>query len=49
MFDWESRLNNIDVNNCNEQVSDFNKTVINVMSNFTPDEITTLMTESLLE
>ena len=38
LFDWESSLNNLDVN---EQVSVFNETIMNVMSNFVPNELVT--------
>ena len=38
LFGWESLLNNVDVN---EQVSIFNETVMNIMSNFVPNEIIT--------
>ena len=37
-FDWESKLNNIDVN---EHVSVSNEIVINIMSNLVPNEIIT--------
>ena len=37
-FDWESSLNNLGVN---EQVSVFNETVMNIMSNFVPNELVT--------
>ena len=36
MFDWESALTDLDVN---EQVSIFNNTITNIMSNFVPNEI----------
>ena len=38
LFDWESSLNNLDVN---EQVSVFNKTIMNIISNFVPNELIT--------
>ena len=38
LFDWESSLNNLDVN---EQVSVFNETIMNIMSNFVPIELVT--------
>ena len=38
LFDWESLLNNLDVN---EQVSVFNETIMNIMSNFVPNELVT--------
>lgn len=38
MFDYESRFNNIDVN---EQVSPFNETIINIVPNFVPSDIIT--------
>ena len=38
LFDWESSLNNLDVN---EQVSVFNETITNIMSNFVPNELIT--------
>ena len=38
LFDWESSLNNLDVN---EQVSVFNETIMNIMSNFVPNELIT--------
>ena len=38
LFDWESSLNNLDVN---EQVSVFNEKIVNVMSNFVPNELFT--------
>ena len=38
LFDWESLLNNLEVN---EQVSVFNETIMNVMSNFVPNELIT--------
>ena len=36
LFDWESALTDLDVN---EQVSIFNNTITNIMSNFVPNEI----------
>ena len=36
LFDWESSLNNLDIN---EQVSVFNETITNIMSNFVPNEL----------
>ena len=36
LFDWESSLNNLDVN---EQVSVFNETIMNIMSNFVPNKL----------
>ena len=36
LFDWESSLNNLDVN---EQVSVSNETIMNIMSNFVPNEL----------
>ena len=36
LFHWESLLNNLDVN---EQVSSFNETIMNIMSNFVPNEL----------
>ena len=38
LFDWESLLNNLDVN---KQVSVFNETIMNFMSNFAPNELVT--------
>ena len=38
LFDWESSLNNLDIN---EQVSVFNETIMNIMSNFVPNELIT--------
>ena len=38
LFDWESLLNNPDVS---EQVSVLNQTIMNVMSNFVPNELIT--------
>ena len=38
LFDWESSLINLDVN---EQVSVFNETIMNIMSNFVPNELIT--------
>ena len=38
LFDWESLLNNLDVI---EQVSVFNETIMNIMSNFVPNELIT--------
>ena len=38
LFDWESSLNNLDVN---EQVSVFNETIMNIMSNFVLNELIT--------
>ena len=38
LFDWESSLNNLYVN---EQVSVFNETIMNIMSNFVPNELIT--------
>ena len=38
LFGWESLLNNLDVN---EQVSVFNETIMNIMSNFVPNELIT--------
>ena len=38
LFDWESLLNNSDVN---EQVSVLTQTIMNVMSNFVPNELIT--------
>ena len=38
LLDWESLLNNLDVN---EQVSAFNETTMNIMSNFVPNELIT--------
>ena len=38
MFDWKSRLNNIDVN---EQVSVYNEAIISILSNFVSNEIIT--------
>ena len=38
LFDWESSLNNLDVN---EQVSVFNETIMSIMSNFVPNELIT--------
>ena len=38
LFDWESSLNNLDVN---EQVSVFNETIMNIMSNFVPNDLIT--------
>ena len=38
LFDWESSLNNLDVN---EQVSVFNETILNIISNFVPNELIT--------
>ena len=38
LFDWESSLNNLDVI---EQVSVFNETIMNITSNFAPDELVT--------
>ena len=38
LFDWESSLNNLDVN---EQVFVFNETIMNIMSNFVPNELVT--------
>ena len=38
LFDWESLLNNPDVN---EQVSVLTQTIMNVMSNFVPNELIT--------
>ena len=38
LFVWESSLNNLDVN---EQVSVFNETIMNIMSNFVPNELIT--------
>ena len=38
LFDWESLLNNLDVN---EQVSVFNETIMNIMSDFVPNELIT--------
>ena len=35
LFDWESALTDLDVN---EQVSIFNNTITNIMSNFVPNE-----------
>ena len=37
-FDWESSLNNLDVN---DQVSVFNETIMNIMSNFVPNDLIT--------
>ena len=36
LFDWKSALTDLDVN---EQVSIFNNTITNIMSNFVPNEI----------
>ena len=36
LFDWESALTDLDVN---EQVPIFNDTITNIMSNFVPNEI----------
>ena len=36
LFDWESALNDLDVNG---QVSIFNNTITNIMSNFVPNEV----------
>ena len=36
LFDWESSLNNLDVN---EQISVFNETIMNIMSNFVHNEL----------
>ena len=38
LFDWESLLNNLDFN---EQVSTFNETIMNIMSNIIPNELVT--------
>ena len=38
LLDWESLLNNLDVN---EQVSAFNETTMNNMSNFAPSDLVT--------
>ena len=38
LFDWESTLNYIDAN---DQVSVFNSTILNIVSNFIPNEIIT--------
>ena len=38
LFDWKSSLNNLDVN---EQVSVFNETIMNVISNFVPNKLIT--------
>ena len=38
LFDWESSLNNLDVN---EHVSVFNETIINIMSNFVHNQLIT--------
>ena len=38
LFDWEFSLNNIDIN---EQVSIFNKRIMNIMSNCVPNELIT--------
>ena len=38
LFDWKSSLNNLDVN---EQVSVFNEAIMNIMSNFGPNELVT--------
>ena len=38
LFDSKSSLNNLDVN---EQVSVFNETIMNIMSNFFPNELIT--------
>ena len=38
LFDWESSLDNLDVN---EQVSVFNGTTMNIVSNFDPNELIT--------
>ena len=38
LFDWESSLNNLNVN---KQVSVFNETIMNIMSNFVPNELIT--------
>ena len=36
LFDWESSLNNLNVS---EQFSVFNETIMNIMSNFVPNEL----------
>ena len=38
LFDWESSLNNLNVN---KQASVFNETIMNIMSNFVPNELIT--------
>ena len=38
LFNWESSLNNLDVI---EQVSAFNETIMNIISNFVPNELVT--------
>ena len=38
LFDWESSLNNLDVN---EQVSVYNEKIMNIKSNFVPNELIT--------